>query len=336
MNPFQKFRSIENFVSLHHDVKKRIFVTDRPVMTYRGKIKLHGTNAGITVNVEGVFPSKRTAFVSIGDDNFGFASWVNTRGGIFRGVRQALRSPDEITIFGEWAGPGISGSDAVNNIPEKEFFVFAIRNGNFWITDPSALRLLIGDHQGIHIIPWSTSHILCDFSSSVAVEKFVEQVNHLIEPLNKTDPYINDLYNIDLPGEGMVFYPQAEWGGDIEDSMMNYIFKAKVEHHQMSGNKNKPAEVDPILHDNAALFAAEFVTDARINQGLTEAGISLANATPKDTGALLKWVCVDVMKESVAHLEAAGMTWKQVAKAVADKARHSFFILLENRLKNVD
>lgn len=42
----------------------------------------------------------------------------------------------------------------------------------------------------------------------------------------------------------------------------------------------------------------------------------------KRTGDFLKWIGQDVKKKSVAELEASGLEWKQVAKAVASKARN--------------
>lgn len=48
-----------------------------PVVTYRAKIKLHGTNAGIQITPEGeVAAQKRSQIINSQNDNAGFATWV--------------------------------------------------------------------------------------------------------------------------------------------------------------------------------------------------------------------------------------------------------------------
>lgn len=351
MKNFRKFPSIENFVGLHHEVKKNIFVNDRPVINYRGKIKLHGTNAGVNMhktvagdkaaNYAGelsITPQKRTSYISPLDDNAGFAKWVQVNYKFFTNVFDRLDSPDaDVTVFGEWAGKGIQKSDAVSKIEEKNFFIFAIRVDDKWITDPRDLFFytgisgIVNDRQ-INVLPWSTEELKVDFSSSIDVQKFVDHVNVLTEPLNQIDPYIKERFGIEDHGEGFVFYPIIDSTPYMTDKQFDFVFKAKVEAHSMSGNKNKSAEVDPILHDNAAKFAADFVTDARLKQALSEVypGRDMSDATRKDTGPILAWVCRDVLKESVATLEASGMDWKQVSKAVASRTSHMYFKLLES------
>jgi hypothetical protein len=351
MKDFKKFPSIENFVGLHHDIKKNIFVNDRPKMTYYGKVKLHGTNAGVTIRrrEEGdkaafyvgdisVTPLKRTSFISPQDDNAGFATWVGTKLDFFVNIFSCLNPMfKDVTVFGEWAGKGIQKTDAVSKIEGKHFFIFAIRVDDKWITNPSDLLTYTDtlnspvEGSDIHIIPRYTEKLQVDFSSAVDVHRFVEDVNVVIEPLNIVDPYIKYTFGIEGNGEGFVFYPVTS-EVFMSDDMFKYVFKAKVEAHSISGNKNKAAEVDPILHDNAANFAAEFVTEARLKQAISEVypGRDLSDASRKNTGPILAWVCRDVMKESVASLETAGMEWKQVAKAVSSRAAQMYFKLLEN------
>jgi len=59
--PFYKFPSIENFASMHHSLKKRVFAADRPLVEYKSKMKLHGTNAAVTIEGDLVVGQKRTA-----------------------------------------------------------------------------------------------------------------------------------------------------------------------------------------------------------------------------------------------------------------------------------
>jgi hypothetical protein len=41
----------------------------------------------------------------------------------------------------------------------------------------------------------------------------------------------------------------------------------------------------------------------------------------RNIGNFLRWVAEDTKKESVAELEASGLTWDQVQKPVQDRAR---------------
>lgn len=350
MKNFKKFPSIENFVSLHHSIKKNIFVNERPIMNYRGKVKLHGTNAGVTIRKKeendkaafytdelAITPLKRSSFISPQDDNAGFATWVGERVNFFSNIFNMFTYADDVTVFGEWAGKGIQKSDAVSKIDGKHFFIFSIRVDDKWITDPADILFYTGIlseshvYGDIHVLPWYTEELKVDFSSSIDVDKFVENVNNLTGPLNQIDPYIKYTFGIEDHGEGFVFYPIIDNNRTMTEEQFNFVFKAKVEAHNASGNKNKAAEADPILHDNAAKFADEFVTDARVKQALCEVYPERAfdDFTQKDTGPILAWICRDVHKESVAALEVSGMEWNQVAKAVTEKAKQMYFKMLE-------
>jgi len=62
------------------------------------------------------------------------------------------------------------------------------------------------------------------------------------------------------------------------------------------------------------------VTEARLAQGVAAIG----GRAPALTGAFLDWIAADVRKESVAELEAAGLTFAQVDKAIRVRARTWF------------
>jgi hypothetical protein len=61
------------------------------------------------------------------------------------------------------------------------------------------------------------------------------------------------------------------------------------------------------------------VTEARLTQGLGAVCGGLRD--PRKTPQFLAWIAADVQKESVAELEAAGLSWTQVEKAVQTAAR---------------
>lgn len=78
--------------------------------------KLDGTNACIVIQggeVVGVQSRKR--FITVGDDNFGFAAWVKEH-------EAELLKLEDGYHYGEWAGLGIQKNP--HNLAEKKFFLF--------------------------------------------------------------------------------------------------------------------------------------------------------------------------------------------------------------------
>lgn len=86
--------------------------------------KIDGTNAQIYIDDVGerVFAGSRTRWIKPGDDNFGFAAWVQNNG-------DELLKLGPGSHFGEWWGAGIQRS---YGLKEKKFSLF---NAKRWATD---------------------------------------------------------------------------------------------------------------------------------------------------------------------------------------------------------
>jgi tRNA-binding EMAP/Myf-like protein len=121
---FQKWTSIE----LLHNVKRNLDILgDAVTITYRAKIKLHGTNAAVQITTEGrVAAQKRSQIITPKSDNAGFAAWVENNLEYF----SALKTTENITIFGEWCGSNIQKGVAISQLNRKVFAVFAIQIGD--------------------------------------------------------------------------------------------------------------------------------------------------------------------------------------------------------------
>lgn len=328
---FQKYSSIENFVSVHHELKKLVFPTERPSVRYKAKIKLHGTNAGIFVSPDGTIKAmKRTGFITPENDNHGFAAFVESIRPALDALSKTINSP--WTIFGEWAGKGVQKHDAVSKLEEKHFFIFQLRNENTgdYISEPEHISQVTHPHlafQRIKIIPWSGAFFV-DYSLENSVIGFVDCINKAVDLVNQEDPYIKDQFNISESGEGYVLYPTEI----SKPCKVKLMFKAKTERHSVDGIKTKAATVDPVMSENAAAFALQFVTEARIDQAIFELfNGDLSNCTLKDLGPYLKWIGQDVHKESQATLIESGLEWSGVAKAVTQLAKNKFCQRLECR-----
>ena len=106
--PFIKWTSIE----LLHNVKRELDARNQAFqLTYRAKVKLHGTNAGVQITPSGeVVAQKRTEIITSEADNAGFAAWVEKNISYF----SQLKGNSHLTIFGEWCGSGIQKGVAIS------------------------------------------------------------------------------------------------------------------------------------------------------------------------------------------------------------------------------
>jgi phage pi2 protein 07 len=326
---FHKFTDIESFHNVLKDRGKNEFLSAIPECEYLPKIKLHGTNAGIHITGDGVFPQKRSEFISLEKDNFGFALWVKQNEQEFYDIA-LLPTHDrgynfhELIIYGEWAGPGVQKGVAISQIPQKSFFVFCVdfinnRGVKFHFIDPLTISTWVPSIERLYVLPWEIdveTPMKVNFNSPGSIADFVEKVNSQVEDIEKNgDPYVKREFGIEGPGEGYVYYP------NMNENMTRFLFKAKGEEHRV--NKAKTAiQIDPDVLRSQQAFADKFVTEARCLQAVHEA--CAGEYDPKKTGDFLKWVMRDILKESEDELVASNLEWKKVTGPSSKKARDWF------------
>jgi hypothetical protein len=290
-----------------------------PRVEYRAKVKLHGTNCAIQTHEAGLVAQSRTALLSPGVDNKGFAAWVHAHEHYFSALDPGL------VVFGEWCGPGVEKGMAVSRAPSKVFAVFAIRIGDRLVHAPNDIRTLLpteGAPSSLYVLPWEGEAVTIDFASRDGVEEAAAALNEHVAQVEREDPWVKRELGVSGIGEGLVFYPVLVDGAipDLE-TLQLLIFKAKGEKHRSAGTK-QAVQVDASVVATIDDFVTLMVTEARLQQGLVE-GAGGAR-TPRLTGAFLAWVLADVRKESVAELEASSLSWAQVEKAVQARARAWF------------
>lgn len=333
MSDFAKFTSIEAF---HNVLKTRNkmypFIKE---VVYFPKIKLHGTNAGIRVKDGKITAQKRSETITLENDNFGFALWVEQNRKWLESLYiDGIVLSQDFVIHGEWAGPGVQKGVAVSKIPQRTFFAFAIETFDTkkFYTSPQLMNLhfYLRDLENVtdtfKILPQFEKDIKVNFEDNSSIASFVEHVNSVILPIEKVDPYIKEEYGIEGVGEGLVYYAWINpWeteipeGHNIIQIEKELMFKAKGEEHRV--NKEKQAvQVDPEVLRTQQAFADKFVTEARCRQGLMEVFGKEIDLDIKQTPDFLRWVMKDILKESEDELVASGMEWKTVAKFCSSKA----------------
>jgi hypothetical protein len=323
MPEFRKWRSINKF-SDAYILANKFGVKDA---TYRGKIKLHGSNAGIQFEDGIMYGQKRTDFVTIGNDNAGFAQYVS---------KLELKDPDDkIIIYGEWAGPGIQKEDAVSSIPRKSFFVFSVEHieSGKMVFEPELIEAYVSEafgqnyeQQNIYVIPWHTNAIPIDFQRQGECQRFIDTVmKEVDEVIAVADPYIKHRFDVEGSGEGLVMYATSAkfiTGDEVSEyDLLSYMFKAKTEAHSVQKEKNRN-HVAPEKPDGIEDFIEMFFTEARFQQMLNQIG---GKAEREKTGQFMKAIMSDVYKESEQEVLISDFEWKDVPKYAAPVAKIWWF-----------
>lgn len=327
---FSKWASIEGF----HNVRKNVtkYELYEGSITYRGKIKLHGTNAGIVIKPSGdVFAQSRSAIIGTGNDNAGFAAWVEN-------TKDVWSTPDgdvQFTVFGEWCGRGIQSGVAITQVEEKQFAIFSIQIGDYdengnatMIIEPhEIMHFLIGRDivppSNVHILPWYGEEITLDYGDTPTLEAAAEIMNAAVNIVEECDPWVKEVFNTEGIGEGIVYYPISfQKDGRIDRwHMSTFMFKAKGDAHKVTKQKNS-VQIDPEVVASTEEFVALVVTESRLEQGAMEVNRGVLGFDAKLVGPFLKWFNGDVNKECTDELEASGLEWNQVAKGVSTAARN--------------
>ena len=143
-----KFPSIEQFRTVVANVNRRYNFTGldengeaiynpslpKPVLTFKGTVKLHGTNAAVSFNApSGMWAQSRENIITPEKDNAGFAWFAHSHDVEFMRLFHDVAVNNDIdmhkntiTIYGEWAGGNIQKGVGICNLP-KSFFIFGVK-----------------------------------------------------------------------------------------------------------------------------------------------------------------------------------------------------------------
>lgn len=306
-------------------------------VTFRGTVKLHGTNAGVACLPEGLVAQSRSRALTVEDDNHGFAAFVArpevtaALREIEAGVRARIELPPDrrLTLFGEWCGPGLHKGVAINTLPEKQYVLFAAVVGEGEASRYVDAVPTLGDRYaalGLYsILDGPVWHEAVEFTRGETVAAFVEKATALTEQVEAQCPW-GARFGLEGIGEGIVWIPVGDHFGRTD-----LYFKTKGEKHRNTGGKGVRIAIDPEALANVAAFVGYAVTENRLQQGLEVLGEMGLPVEMKSMGPYLKWLGNDVKRECAAELEASGLEWKQVAKQVNARAR-AFFITEARRI----
>lgn len=322
---FMAWPEIEGFHNIRKFVRvdpgewwhKRELLAGTSIVSYRAKVKLHGTNAAVQVHTDGtVICQSRESIITPEKDNAGFARWVMSN-------KEAWHEAMGFIIYGEWIGPGIQKNVAVSQIPKKCFAVFAARlldGSDTLVTEPGQLIGLVEHIPDVYVLPWYEKSIDIDWKQSdEELTKTIAPINEWVLAIEANDPWVEATFGVKGTGEGLVFYPSSTPHLGFEN-FTNLCFKAKGEAHK-NIKTAAPVQVNPETAASVEAFAELALTPARLEQGASKVALTPGSYDQQQTGKFVQWIMVDVEKETKDELAASNLTWGQVQKVVQTKAR---------------
>jgi hypothetical protein len=300
-------------------------------------VKLHGTNAAIGINLATGehWCQSRTRILTEYDDNAGFHAFVREKDYEVKDLLNSataylvssgcydLDSYDAVVIYGEWCGAGIQKGVAINQLP-KMFVVFGIKLICFdedatcvWLTDDMIQDIIGHDDEAriFNIFTFDTYSATIDFRNPELVQNELVAITESVEAQCPVGKY----FGVEGTGEGVVWKSVAEpyTGGD-------FMFKVKGQKHSESRVK-RLASMDLEKFNSILEFVDSVVTENRLQHGLDFLREQNLDVDLKATGAFLKWVVNDCLKEETDTMEASGLSKKEVCAAMSKKARTWYF-----------
>lgn len=294
-----------------------------PTITFKGTIKLHGTNLGICYNdKEGIYYQSRNGIKSNG--HFGSVDYLKLHEEeiikLFKLIAKEKdidTSKQTITVYAEYAGEGIQTGVAISELPKMPY-IFAVKispccNGSqfepYYLKD---ISFIPPTSVYRNIFYYKTFKIDIDFNnpglSSELIEKYTLEVEDEC-PVAKA-------YDKEGIGEGIV------WIGFHQGN--RYIFKSKGEKHN-NGKRSKKqsvAPIDPDMLKSVNEAVNKYVTDSRIKQAVQEQEIDWNR---RHTGNVINWVKNDIMREEHLSLKENKIDTGLFVKELSTKIRAEFF-----------
>ena len=315
---------------IQQSAKHHVVVT--PTVTFKGSVKLHGTNAAVVLGLDGeVYAQSRERVIDPFSDNAGFATWLVQHKQWFKNILENLlvyTTDDKqvVQIYGEWCGGNIQKGVGLSKLP-KMFVIFGVRisenaESQNWL-DVDILHNLFNEYEGkpenVHLsTDFPAFFMNIDFN---APEQSQQSLIDLTIEVEKDCPvarkFLPDTTD-ELIGEGIVW--EAVDSPNLPFSVQGLRYKCKGEKHQNSKVKVLvPVDLEKVASVDE--FVEKTCTENRLKQGLDKLKEMGLEQTSQNTGAFLKWVLSDCITENLETLSESGLTTKDVSSKLAAKTR---------------
>ena len=296
----------------------------KPTLTFKGTVKLHGTNASVCFNSEnGFWIQSRQNIITIKKDNAGFAFFAESHKVELCSLLDDLIDEHQIdteiytvSIYGEWAGKGVQKGVGISQL-DKAFYVFGVKVSkpqdedfkSYWI-DSSNVRN--AECRIFNVEDYETYSIDVDFNMPQLVQNKFGEITEKVEnecPISKAFGIDNGL------GEGVV------WSVEYKDSV--HRFKVKGDKHSVTKVK-KLASVDVEKLKTIQEFINYSVTENRFNQAI-ENVFGKEDLDVKKMGDFIRWFVKDIVSEEMDTMVENRLEPKDVSKYISTEVREMFF-----------
>lgn len=312
---------------------------EMPTITFKGTVKLHGTNAGVVSNSEGeIWYQSRSNIITPQNDNAGFAFFADANKEVFKGFIDDIRSKtglvnETIAIFGEWCGGSIQKGVAISGL-EKMFVIFAVKvvtsisddddrtSSNYYLTDDIWCGYNSPKNKIYNINDFESFYVDIDFNNlEVARNNLIEVMSKIEKECPVGKAFGRELGKDNTTGEGNVWV--GWWKGN------RYVFKVKGEDHSATKVKTLvPVDMEKL--NSIKEFVEYSVTENRLNQAIEQVFTSKSE-TPSisKTGDFLRWIINDIIAEESDTMIGNGLEPKEVNKHISDVSRKWFIKYLD-------
>lgn len=318
---FIKFPSIGHF----RDLTKKISRSpERQTVEFSQTVKIHGTNAGISLSTDGTFGlQSRNRIISAESDNQGFATWClqpSRRSILEQYLKNALKNYSDkdvgspvvqVTMFGEFAGQGIASGVAVNQLP-KSFYAFALffTHEDGTVVKTSKIKDLNIANEGLfNVFLFDHKTVIIDFADPIKTQGAIDNI--IKDTLSVEDECsVGKYFGISGTGEGVV----------LTSTCGQHCFKSKGEKHSVSKIKTL-APIDSYELLGITSFVDDALTENRLKQGidyLNEMNIELDN---KAIGSFIKWCQDDIMREEEDVIQVKKIDIRRVKNEIGKRAK---------------
>lgn len=330
----RKYASIEQFSNVVKNMRQWSKKYGMPLkkLKFYGSVKLHGTNACVAfLNEDNIEFQSRERVLSYESDNAGFCAWGLQNLTALKQINHEIKArypyAKDVYLYGEWCCGNIQSGIALNQIPDKKLALFEIVLVDF---DGDETTLIDLSECG-----WITNLLPNVFCVDIAVPPIELEIDftepHLVQNylLEKTlevehECPVGKYFGVSGIGEGLV------WKAHTETGVLR--FKTKGDKHSSTKVKTvrELTEAEIASKENAKEFVEYALSENRLKQGidkLVEMGLEV---DIKSTGAYLKWIGSDVLKECIDVLIESKIERKDVMPLVNEKARQWYMEYLNN------
>ncbi|KAJ7170666.1 hypothetical protein C8R43DRAFT_980384 [Mycena crocata] len=314
--------------------------------TFFGTVKLHGTNATIVFQQNNKrnpqIQSRSWVIENEKKDNFGTFALLS-RAPLSSLVDQILavrgKGSDfrEIYIAGELAGRGVQKGVALTTL-ERFFAIFNIRVDGHWVDMRDYKSCSLPEHRIYNCANYKTFQVDIDFRQPTgAVHDLMNQYTaEVFETCPFGAAFIDEAgKQVTGRGEGIVWtmvrspFLDEEDDRGFDDTIL-FNFKTKGERFStVSQGPKERKTTGSAATDAAVQFADYALAERRFEQGIeylegeqARQGKPIAGYDIKLTGAFIKWVSDDAIKEERNEMDRLGVPEREARRELGARAKH--------------